>query len=102
MSATAPDSQVDRILADDAQLVHQLKVGWIDDRNLQASVFEPVRQGADPQQNVQRDRFGGVRLDPLDAEVDLWQAVALGQSGLGGRGGRHGPVIGALPSDLRR
>ena len=41
--------QVDRILADDTQLVHQLKIGWIDDRNLQPSVFEPVRKGSDPE-----------------------------------------------------
>ena len=49
------DAKIDRISADDAKLVGQLNVGWIDDGNLQPVVFDPVRKGADPQEDVQRD-----------------------------------------------
>ena len=73
------NAEVDRVGADDAQLVGELNVGRIDDRNLQPAVFDPVRKGSDPRQDVQRDRLGGVRLDALDAKVDQRQPVALGQ-----------------------
>ena len=64
------DAEVDRIGADDAQLVGQLNVGGIDDCNLQPALFDPVRERSDPQQDMQRDGLGGLRLDVLDAEVD--------------------------------
>ena len=49
------DAKIDRIGADDAELVGQLDVGWIDDGNLQPVVFDPVRKRTDPRQDVERD-----------------------------------------------
>ena len=97
------DTEVDRIGADDAQLVGQLNVGWINDRNLQPALFDPVRKGSDPQQDMQRDRFSGLRLDVLDPEVDHRQPVGLCRGELGvGYWSRHTPLIDPLPSDVRR
>ena len=73
------DAQVDRIGADDAQLVGQLDVGWIGDSDLQPAVFDQVRKGSAPRQDVQGDRFGSVRLDALGAEVDHRKPVELGK-----------------------
>ena len=73
------NAQVDRIGADDPQLVGELDVRRIGDRDLQAAVFEPVRKRSDSRQDVQWDRLGGVRLDVLDAEVDQRQPVELGE-----------------------
>ena len=73
MSAAGGDAEVDRIGADDAQLVGQLNVGRIGDRNLQSAVLDPIRKSSDPRQDVQRDRLGGVRLDALDPKVDQRQ-----------------------------
>jgi hypothetical protein len=73
------NTQVDRIGADHAQLVGQLDVGWIGDRDLQPACFDPVRNGSDPHQNVQGNRLGSVRLHALDAKVDHREPVTLGK-----------------------
>jgi hypothetical protein len=70
-------SQIDRIGADDPQLVRQLDVGGVGDGDLETALLDPVRKRADPRQDVQRDRIGGIRVDLLGAEVDQRQAVEL-------------------------
>ena len=55
------DAEVDRIGADEAQLVGQLDIGRIGDRDLEPAFFDPVRKGSDPRQDVQGHRLGGVR-----------------------------------------
>ena len=70
------DAKIDRIGAT-MRSSCELNVGWIDDGNLQPVRLDPVRKLTDPQQDVQRDRLGSLRLDALDAEVDQRQPVGL-------------------------